>query len=116
MGGIIRELDGIAHLINGPNDHVHILASLPASRSLGEIMCVVKTNSSRWVHEQFPRRSKFAWQTGYGAFCVDHAGLEVVKQYIANQEEHHRTKKFQEEYISFLEEYGMEYDERFMWG
>lgn len=116
MGGIIRDLGGIAHLINGPNDHIHILASLPPTRSLAEIMCVVKTNSSRWVHEQFPMRKKFGWQTGYGAFSVDHAGLEVVKRYIANQEEHHRTKKFHEEYLSILEEYGMEYDERYMWG
>jgi len=115
MGGIFRELEAIAILINGPSDHVHILASLPAKTSLSDIMRVVKTNSSRWVHEQFPNRQQFAWQTGYGAFSVSQSNLEVVRAYIANQEEHHRKRTFQGEYVAFLKEYGIEYDEQYLW-
>ncbi len=115
MGGIFRGLDSSALLINGVSDHVHILALLPAKRALSDIMRDVKANSSGWVHEQFPRLKKFAWQTGYGAFSVSKSNLEVVREYIANQEKHHKRKTFQEEFIGLLKKHGIEYDERFIW-
>src|SRR5450755_4384046 len=70
MGGIIRELHGTPLAVNGPADHVHLLLSIPANVSVAEALRVVKANSSRWVHEQFPAQSGFAWQSGYGAFTV----------------------------------------------
>lgn len=115
MGGILRELDAIPHLINGPVDHVHILTALPASKSLSDIMRVLKTNSSRWTHEQFPQSWIFAWQTGYGAFSVSKSSFADVRDYIANQEEHHRRQTFQEEFIALLKRHALEYDERYLW-
>ena len=115
MGGIFRELHAPALLINGWSDHVHSLACLPASLSLAEVMRVVKTNSSRWVHERFPRCRGFAWQTGYGAFSVSQSNLETVRQYIADQEAHHRRRSFREEYLSLLAEHGVKFDEQFLW-
>jgi putative transposase len=70
MGGIIREMHGTPLAVNGPADHVHMLFSVPANISVAEALRVVKANSSRWVHEQFPAQSGFAWQSGYGAFTV----------------------------------------------
>src|SRR5713101_9950227 len=70
MGGIVKELKGAALIINGPADHVHLLLSIPATASIADMLRVVKTNSSRWVHEQFPARRGFGWQAGYGAFTV----------------------------------------------
>jgi putative transposase len=70
MGGIFRELGATPLLINGPTDHVHILAVLPAKLSVSEILNEVKSNSSGWVHKTFPPRSTFAWQIGYAAFGV----------------------------------------------
>ena len=58
---------------------------------------------------------KFAWQEGYGAFTVSPSQAAAVSAYIGNQEEHHRKKTFQEEYIAFLKKCGVEYDERFLW-
>lgn len=115
MGGIFRGLDSSALLINGVSDHVHILALLPAKRALSDIMRDVKANSSGWVHEQFPRFKKFAWQTGYGAFSVSKSNLEVVRVYIANQEKHHKRRTFKEEYIGLLQKHGIEYDEKYIW-
>jgi len=115
MGGIIRELKGKPILVNGVADHVHILAGLPARIAVSDVLRTVKANSSRWVHEQFPARSKFAWQTGYGAFSVSHNDLEKVRRYIENQKEHHRHVTFQEEVLTFLKEYEIEYDERYLW-
>jgi len=75
----------------------------------------VKANSSGWVHQQFSAQQKFAWQTGYAAFSVSHNDVDVVRTYIADQEEHHRTVTYQEEVLKFLREYGIEYDERYLW-
>ena len=70
MGGIVSERKGVPLIINGPADHVHLLVSIPAIESIAELLRVVKANSSRWVHEQFPAQRRFGWQAGYAAFTV----------------------------------------------
>ena len=115
MGGIIRQLDARPIHINGTADHVHILASLPARLAVSDVVRTVKANSSRWVHEEFPSHRKFAWQTGFGAFSVSRRDVESVTNYIANQEEHHHGTTFQDEFLNFLIEQGIEYDERYIW-
>ncbi len=115
MGGIVKALRGVPFLINGPADHVHLLLALPAGVSMAEMLRVVKTNSSRWVHEQFPARRRFGWQTGYGAFAVSGSRLEAVKNYIARQQEHHRKVTFQEEFLSLLKKHGMPYEPNEVW-
>jgi putative transposase len=99
MGGVVRELKGAALAINGPDDHVHLLLALPANVAVADAVRVVKANASRWVHETWPRRKDFAWQSGYGAFSVSRSNVEEVERYIAGQEEHHRHLSFQEEYL-----------------
>ena len=115
MGGIVRELDARALLINGPADHVHILASLPGKLAPAELIGKVKANSSGWIHKEFPRRRAFAWQVGYAAFSVSRSQRQTVLDYIANQEEHHRHETFQEEFRRLLRKYGIEWDERYVW-
>ena len=78
-------------------------------------MRVVKTNSSKWLHETFPALGRFAWQTGYGAFTVGLSTLPSVKRYIARQEEHHARESFQDEFRSFLIRHEIEFDERYLW-
>lgn len=115
IGGIIRELGGKPIHVNGIADHIHILVDVPPKIAIADLLRIVKANSSRWVHEQFPSHSKFAWQTGYGAFSVSHRDLETVRKYVANQAEHHHRASFQEEFLKFLSEYEIEYDERYLW-
>jgi len=115
MGGIVSNLKGKPILINGPADHVHVLAVLPATAAPSEFMCSLKSNSSGWVHETWPTRADFGWQTGYGAFSVSMSNLQDVKHYIAIQEEHHRKVAFKEEFVLFLRKHGIEYDERYIW-
>jgi putative transposase len=112
MGGIVRERKGVPLIINGPADHVHLLVSLPATESVAELLRVVKTNSSRWVHEQFPDKQRFGWQAGYAAFTVSGSRVADVRAYIAAQQEHHRRVSFQEEFLTFLRKSGIAYDER----
>ena len=116
LGGIVRERRGVPLIINGPVDHVHLLVSIPATESIAELLRVVKTNSSRWVHEQFPTQKRFGWQAGYAAFTVSGSRAAGVRDYIATQQEHHRRVSFKEEFLTFLGKHGLAYDEWDLWG
>lgn len=75
----------------------------------------MKVTSSAWLKEQDPRLVDFHWQAGYGAFSVSQSKKGSVMRYIANQEEHHRTRTFQEEFRLLLKRHGIEFDERYVW-
>jgi len=113
LGGIVREMNGVALIINGIADHAHMLARVRPAQSAAEIMRVVKANSSRWVREKYS--PAFGWQTGYGVFSVSESSVEEVTRYIARQEEHHRKQSFQEEFVAFLKKNNVEYDPRYIW-
>ena len=113
LGGIIRELKGTALIVNGTSDHVHLLVRIRPVHAVAQIARLVKANSSKWVHEKW--NTRFAWQTGYGAFSVSESNVSVVSQYIAEQEEHHKKHTFQEEYVAFLRKNSIPYDERYIW-
>jgi putative transposase len=115
LGGIIRQIGGTALCVNGTRDHVHLLVRVPATRSVADVARLVKTNSSRWVHGRWPEKRGFGWQTGYGAFTVSESGVDAVRDYISNQQEHHRIRSFQEEFLVFLKKNGIAVDERYLW-
>jgi REP element-mobilizing transposase RayT len=113
LGGIVREMQATAIIINGTDNHVHMLVRIRPSQSVAEIARVVKTNSSRWLNAR--RHAKFAWQAGYGAFSVSESNVGAVSKYIARQEEHHKKRSFQKEFVAFLEKNNIAYDERYIW-
>jgi len=115
MGAIIKKEGGIALLISGMPDHVHILAKLRPDHRVSEIMSDVKSRSSGWVHRTYADRQDFFWQTGYGAFTVSQSQIEVVRHYIANQEKHHREMPFEREYLGLFRKHGIEVDEQTLW-
>ena len=114
LRGIVRKLEGIPLEVNGIEDHVHIVASLPAKVAVAKALATIKANSSGWVHKTWPDRQTFSWQTGYGAFSVSQSQLEVVREYVRDQKEHHKTMTFEEEYIKLLQKHQIEYDPRFV--
>jgi len=114
LGGLTRAADGIPEAIGGTADHVHLLVGLRATHSLAAFVQDIKQTSSRWIHETICVKN-FAWQPGYAAFTVSVSNRDVVKEYIANQPDHHRTKSFQEEYVMFLKKHQIEYDEKYLW-
>jgi REP element-mobilizing transposase RayT len=115
VGGILRGHKCSLVAAGGVPDHVHLLISLGRETAVAEAVRLIKSNSSVWVHENFPSRLDFAWQTGYGAFAVSYSQIEAVKHYLARQLEHHRTKTFQEEFIELLQRHEIEYDLRYLW-
>jgi REP element-mobilizing transposase RayT len=101
-------------IINGMPDHVHLLIGLRPEQSISDLMKEVKSNSSKWINEQNFIKGKFAWQEGYGAFTYSKSQLPRLISYIENQEEHHRKKTFQEEYLRILEEQKVEYNPQYL--
>lgn len=95
-----------------PN-HVHWLCTLPRTLTIADLIKKIKISSSAKMKDfGIPN---FLWQRGYGIFSVSQTKLEIVKKYIQNQQEHHRKIDFQSEYRQFLEEYRLEYDEKYVW-
>jgi putative transposase len=113
LGGIVRELRGTAMIINGTCDHVHMLIRVRPAQSIAEIARIVKTNSSGWIRKK--GHKEFAWQAGYGVFSVSESNVPSVTEYIATQEEHHKKRSFQEEFVAFLKKNKVTYDERYIW-
>ncbi len=115
MGGILREIRVFPMVLNATEDHIHMLVRIPPETAPAECMRVVKTNSSRWVHEKWPDRRTFGWQTGYAAFSVSESARLQVVRYIQKQQQHHRKISFQEELVAYLKKNGIEHDERYIW-
>jgi REP element-mobilizing transposase RayT len=112
--GCVRDVQGVTDAVGGFTDHRHLLLSLKPIHCLSEVVREVKRGSSAWLHNQ-GISPKFAWQDGYGCATVSPSLRERVKRYIKNQGEHHRKRKFQDEYLDFLNKNGIEYDERYIW-
>ncbi len=114
LGGVARENKMKALAVGGTADHVHILISLPSTLSVAKALQLLKGNSSKWIHETFPKLRAFEWQEGYGAFSIAISGVDATTAYIRNQTEHHRTRSFREEFIAMLRRHGFDYDERML--
>lgn len=92
--------------INGYTDHCHCLVSLGMDQSISKIMNLLKGESSFWINQQQLCEEKFEWQNDYFAVSISESMLDKVRNYIRNQEEHHKTKTFQDEFSAFISKYG----------
>ena len=115
MVGILRNIKCPSLIVGAVEDHVHILCSLHRTVTIARLVEELKTSSSMRIKEEGPALRDFHWQNGYGVFSVSPSNVEPVKGYIANQEEHHRKRTYQEEFRLMLERHGIEYDERYVW-
>jgi putative transposase len=114
ISGIVQNNKHKILAINGMPDHVHILFGFRPAQSLSDLMQDIKGSSSRWINEEKFTRGKFSWQEGYGAFSYSKSDVPKVLEYIKHQEEHHKKKSFSEEYKDLLEEFEIDYDQRFV--
>ena len=110
LAGILDKLKSPSLQTGGVADHVHILFALGRTMSQADVVEEVKKSSSKWMKAEGCVPA-FSWQAGYGAFSIGESQADMVIHYIQNQEEHHRTVKFQEEFRKFLERYKIPYDE-----
>ncbi len=115
LAAICKNLDCSPVKIGGHTDHIHILCMLSKKIPLMKLLEELKSHSSRWMKTKGPSLSNFYWQDGCGAFSVSPFQVETVRNYIERQAEHHAQKSFREEYREFLNDYDIEYDERYVW-
>ena len=115
LGGIARKSGMAARGIGGVADHVHILVTLPTTLSVAKGVQLIKGGSSAWVRQTMPGGNRFAWQEGYGAFSVGQSQIAATIAYIQKQEQHHRRRSFQEEYLAFVRKHEIAYDDRYLW-
>ncbi len=101
-------------IINGMGDHVHILIGLAPNKTISDLVKEVKRASTNFINEQGWFTGKFSWQEGYGAFSYGQSQLQTIINYIKNQEKHHQSKNFREEYISLLKKFKIEFDEKWL--
>ena len=115
LATVLKNQDSPALKIGGTSDHAHLLFRLSKNLALADVVKKVKTSSSKWLKAQARALQSFHWQNGYGGFSVSLAEVDSVAAYIEGQEAHHRVVSFQDEYRGFLKEYGVEFDERYVW-
>ena len=113
LGGAVRQIDGVADIINGMPDHVHLLLSLRPKHSPAEIARNIKAGSSEWMHREL-RVPAFGWQDGYFVCTISPIQLGGVRRYIGNQKEHHRKLTWEEELKQLLTRAGIEYDPKYL--
>jgi putative transposase len=101
--------------VGGVADHVHIVTTLPRTVSQAQMIERIKKVSSKWIKTLDARYRGFFWQRGYGAFSVSPSQLDAMLQYVDTQQEHHRTRTFQDEYRELLRRHGIDFDERYVW-
>ena len=112
--GVLNNNQQYPLAVNGYKDHVHIFFEIQPTKSLSEIVRIVKANSSKWINENKFVLGKFSWQEGYGGFSYSRSQRNNVIQYIMKQEEHHSKKTFREEYMELLKLFEIDFKEEYV--
>lgn len=94
--------------INGYSDHCHCVISLGVDQNVGKIIQLIKGESSYWINKNKLTKEKFEWQDEYFAVSVSESLIDKVRDYIKNQENHHKKKTFQEEYDEIISKFGFQ--------
>lgn len=115
LATVARNAGCEAYRVGGVADHVHLAIRLSRTITIASLVETLKTSSSKWLKTQSPDLAAFSWQRGYGCFSVSPADLDALRSYIDNQERHHQTRTFQDEFRMFLKKYDVEYDEAYVW-
>ncbi|MCW5962609.1 MAG: IS200/IS605 family transposase [Bryobacterales bacterium] len=116
VGGILDARGCVCLAVGGFHDHLHVVVSHPPRLAVADILRQVKGGSSQWLRKNFPEMQGFCWQDGYAAYSVSPSQVERAIRYVESQDEHHRVRNFEEEYLDLLHQGGVECDERYVFG
>jgi REP element-mobilizing transposase RayT len=115
ISGICKALDCFPICVGGYRDHIHICCLLSRKLTQAKLLEEIKKESSKWIKTKGRKYENFYWQSGYGVFSVNPSETSKVAEYIQNQSKYHAKRTFQQELAAFLQKYGIEYDERYLW-
>jgi putative transposase len=114
LGGLLRKENAGLRAVGGIEDHVHLLISTRPVHAIADLVRIIKSRSSEWMHETFPAARDFAWQSGYGAFTVSKSQMDKVVRYIENQAQHHQKEDYLTELKSLLDAHEIDYREEYL--
>lgn len=114
IGNLINEGNCKTIIVNGVEDHVHCFFGLRPAVAISELMKSVKAKSSKYINDHSLTPQRFEWQRGYGVFSYRQRDVEMIYNYIQNQEAHHAKQSFKEEYLEYLKEFQIDYDEQYI--
>ena len=114
MSGILKNDNAFPLAVGGWLDHVHVFFELQPNSTISELMRDLKATTSKWINDNRLVSGKFQWQEGYGAFSYSRSQRSDVIKYIMNQEEHHKTKTFKEEYLEMLKKFEIEFKDEYV--
>ena len=115
IGGEANNIECQSLIVGGVADHVHVLFQLSRTITIATAVGTIKSSSSAWVNQHCKLVTEFRWQAGYAMFSVSQSQVEVVREYIRLQPEHHANRSFQDEVREFLQRYEVEWDECYVW-
>ena len=114
IGGIFRNKKQKLIAIGGIEDHIHLLFGLRPSMAISDLIRDVKSDSTEFVNKKRFVRGRFSWQEGFGAFSYSRSDLDAVAKYVLDQERHHKRRSFKEEYMTLLDRFEVEYEDRYL--
>ncbi len=115
FGGILRRRGSRLLAAGGTSNHVHLLISFSKNDVFATLMQELKKSTSKWIKTRSAQYFGFQWQDGYGAFSVGASQVPILRSYLAGQKSHHQKSSFEEEFVSILDKYGVEYDATYLW-
>ena len=115
LATVARNIGCECYRVGGIEDHVHFAIRVLRTITIADLVEQLKTASSKWAKTQSTDLKDFSWERGYGCFSISPKNLDALIDYIDRQQEHHRKRTFQEEFRMFLNTYGIEYDETYVW-
>jgi REP-associated tyrosine transposase len=115
LAATTRKVGCECYRVGGVEDHVHLVIRLSRTITIANLVEKLKSSSSKWVKTQSDETRDFSWQKGYGCFSIAPRDLNSLIDYIKRQPQHHKRQTFQEEFRMLLDQYGVEYDEAYVW-
>ncbi|MEE9439779.1 MAG: IS200/IS605 family transposase [Saprospiraceae bacterium] len=114
MSGVLTRRGHYSLAVNGHVDHVHLLLDYSLEELIPDLVREIKKASSRYIIQENLSPYKFEWQSGYGVFSVGWKEKKIVQEYVLNQEQHHNSHSFQNEYYSLLNEYNIDFKDEYV--
>jgi putative transposase len=114
IGGVVRNHDGMLFDAGGSEDHLHLYLEHSTTMAVSTLVAIIKRNSTIWVRDSFDGVRDFAWQSGYAVFSVDKRNDAALRRYIQGQDEHHRIRPYETEYLRMLRAFDHTYDENYV--
>ncbi len=110
IAAVISSMGHKPIIVNGTADHVHFLLSHRPSRSIRELVKIIRRESALFVNNEGFTEQKFRWQDEFSVYSISKRELKSTIKYITDQEKLHEKLTYVEESLKLIKKYRLEYD------